>query len=58
MDDPDYQNIQVSAKMSSEINILINEDVARKQNQERLEWLDEHINAKGLVFKYLNILNI
>ena len=49
-DDDDNEKLRRSSKLSIELIKKINDEVGKKDDLERLEWLDEHIpNAKNYV---------
>lgn len=45
----DYQLLKSAHKLTKDLIKYFDSEVGRKDDLERLEWLEEHINVKGLV---------
>jgi hypothetical protein len=54
------ENLKQSYKLTRDLIKYFDNEVGKKDDLERLEWLDERINVKGLVsfLSFLNILQI
>jgi hypothetical protein len=47
--DEDYQNLKSAHKALVDLIQFINSEVGKKDELEKLAWLDEHVNLKGIV---------
>jgi hypothetical protein len=47
--DDDYQNLKMALRQLVDLIQLINTEVGKKDEMEKLAWLDEHVNLKGIV---------
>ncbi|CAF0787535.1 unnamed protein product [Brachionus calyciflorus] len=56
--DEDYQNLKIASKLIVDLIKSINNEVGKKDDLEKLEWLDEHINVKGIGFKFKSSTNM
>ncbi len=56
--DDDYQNLKQSLRVLIELIQSINNEVGKKDESEKLEWLDEHVNMKGIDFKFRSQTNL
>ena len=57
---PDYQNLKDALAKAEELCQQVNESVREKENSDRLEWMQNHIQCDGLVevWPQLNLLNL
>lgn len=56
--DADYANVKMASKLIVDIIKSINNEVGKRDDQERLSWLDEHVNVKGVGFKFRSQTNM
>lgn len=45
---PDYTNLKLALERAEELCSQVNEGVREKENSDRLEWLQSHVQCEGL----------
>ena len=56
--DSDLPKLKDASKITIDLIRSINNEVGKKDDLERLEWLEEHVNVKGVGFKFRSTTNI
>jgi hypothetical protein len=57
--DPDLASLRVASKLNIDLNRSINHEVGKKDDAERLDWLEEHISVqKSAGFKLNGLTNL
>lgn len=56
--DDDYLSLKNASKLIVDLIKSINNEVGKKDDLEKLEWLDEHVNVKGIGFKFKSSTNM
>ena len=56
--DVDSPNLKSASKIIIDLIKSINNEVGKKDDLERLEWLEENVNVKGVGFKFRSTTNI
>ncbi|KAH0621791.1 hypothetical protein JD844_023418 [Phrynosoma platyrhinos] len=46
---PDHNNLKLALECAEELCLQVNEGVREKENSDRLEWLQSHVQCEGLV---------
>ena len=48
-DESEINNLQLASKQIVDLMKSINNEIGKKDDQQKLEWLEEHINVKSIV---------